>query len=105
MELIGETQAIEINEKGGGQSSTVWVSVEAPHRVVKIVRRDKGVAETISLEEFGVAVNAEAPAADDVVDLSSYEKKAPAKQKGRAGLGPRHQVVSGDARRPWAGRR
>lgn len=75
IDLIGDTQAIAVNEKGNGQSSTVWVSVAAPHHVVKIVKREKGVAETVSLEEFGIEVNAEPPAEDDVVDVSAYLKK------------------------------
>lgn len=74
-ELIGETEAIAISAKGGGQSSTVWVAVTSPHRVVKILSRDRGNPTTISFEEFGVEVNAEAPAEDDVVDLSAYAKK------------------------------
>lgn len=77
VELIGETEAIAVNEKGGGRSSTVWVSVTSPHRVVKVVKRGKGVVETVSFEEFGVDVNADAPAEDDVVDVSAYLQGAP----------------------------
>lgn len=77
VELIGDTEAIEINEKGGGQSSTVWVSVTSPHRVVRIQSRERGVGEAVSFEEFGVEVSAETPAPDDVVDLSAYATRVP----------------------------
>ena len=72
VELIGDTQAVAISERGGGQSSTVWVSVASPHRVVKIVSREAKHPTTVSFEEFGVEVDAEAPAEEDVVDLSAY---------------------------------
>lgn len=77
VQLIGETEAIEINEKGGGQSATVWVAVASPHHVVKVETRERGVEESVSFEEFGIEVDAEAPAADDVVDLSAYVAKLP----------------------------
>ena len=76
VELIGDTEAIAISEKGGGQSSTVWVSVSAPHRVVKLVTRDAGEPTTISFEEFGIEVGSDAPAEEDVVELSAYAPKA-----------------------------
>ncbi len=76
VELIGDTEAISISEKGGGQFSTVWVSVSSPHRVVKIVSKEKRTPTTVSFEEFGVDVDAEAPAEDDVVDLSAYGTNA-----------------------------
>ena len=72
VELIGETEAIAINEKGGGKSSTVWVAVTSPHRVVKVVKRGGGRVEAMSFEEFGIAVDAEPPTEDDVVDVSAY---------------------------------
>lgn len=75
VELVGETEAIAINEKGGGKSSTVWVAVTAPHRVVKVTKRGRGQVETASFEEFGIEVDAEPPAEDDVVDVSAYLKK------------------------------
>lgn len=79
VELIGETRAIAISEKGGGQSSTVWVSVTAPHRVVKLASHEGGSPISISFEEFGVEVDSEAPAEDDVVDLSAYAPKTSGK--------------------------
>lgn len=76
VELIGETEAIAINKKGGGHSSTVWVSVATPHRVVKLASREGGNPTTLSFEDFGVAVDAEAPHEDDVVELTAYAENA-----------------------------
>lgn len=79
VELVGDTEAVAISAKGGGQSSTVWVAVDAPHRVVKIVTREGANPASVSFEEFGVEIGAEAPAPDDVVDLSAYATKTPRK--------------------------
>lgn len=80
VELIGDTEAIAISEKGGGQSSTVWVAVTAPHRVVKLVSREGGTPTSVSFEEFGVEVSSDAPAEEDVVELSAYTREAPGKK-------------------------
>lgn len=73
-ELIGDGEAIPISLKGGGQQSTIWVSLTSPHRVVKIVSDAQPRPMNIAFEEYDGTVDVEAPAADDVVDLSPYEK-------------------------------
>ncbi|PUA82925.1 hypothetical protein [Nocardioides currus] len=72
VELVGDTQAVAVRAKGRGQAATMWVEVEEPHRVVKIISRDHGRPQSISFEEFGTEVTAEAPPADEVLDMTAY---------------------------------
>lgn len=81
VELLGESQTIPVRLKGGGQQSTIWVSVAEPFRVVKIVSRDSMRPVNVTFEEFDVPVDAAAPSEDDVVELGAYDDRARASKK------------------------
>lgn len=50
-------------------ATTAWVAINAPHYIVKVSAEGED-AGSIVFTDFNEPVNAEAPAADDVVDLS-----------------------------------
>ena len=68
VEKVGDLDAIPLSGRDGKKQCTVWVSVDAPHHVVKMTQRKRGDAtEVVYFEEFGVEVDVEAPDKKDVV--------------------------------------
>lgn len=72
VEQVGETDAIAITGRNGKESVTAWVSVEAPHHVLKVApANDTGELEELFLEEFDRLVVADSPPKRDIVDLAA----------------------------------
>lgn len=68
--LVGDADAVPVTGQDGKERVTAWVSVEAPHRVLKMApARDEGRPDALYFEEFGADVVVESPAKKDVVTL------------------------------------
>ena len=54
----------------GKKRTTIWVSVDAPHYVLKTApAKDKGLPDALYFEEFGVKVVVETPADKDILEV------------------------------------
>lgn len=70
VEVIGESDTVAIDGRDGKDRSTLWISVDSPHHVLKVAPTyDTGDAEAIFFEDFGVKVVAETPAKKDIAKL------------------------------------
>lgn len=70
-ELDGEDVVAIDNEDPEDGTSTGYVLVDDPHYLVKIEKTDGASTGTVTFSEFDEEFEVEAPAADDVVDLST----------------------------------
>ena len=65
---VGDADAVPVTGQNGKERVTVWVAVDAPHRVLKLgPAKDTGRRDELYFEEFGVDVEAESPAKKDLV--------------------------------------
>lgn len=65
---IGDADAVPLVGRDGKERITVWVAVEAPHRVLKMAPTDdKGRPDALYFEEFGVKVVAKTPPKKNIV--------------------------------------
>lgn len=72
---VNGVQAVALVAEQGGVTSTLWVSVEAPHRVVQL--RDTGAeAATFTVSDYDEPVSITTPDPDEVYDLAAANKKA-----------------------------
>jgi len=70
VEEIGDADAVALTGQDGKERITAWVSVTAPHRVLKIAPADDGGRpDELYFEEFGVDVVADSPLKKDVITL------------------------------------
>ena len=68
---VGDSGAVPLTGGRGRKRSTIWVSVQAPHYVLKTTpATDNGLPETLYFEEFGAKVIAESPDKKDIVTLT-----------------------------------
>lgn len=67
---VGNVDTVPITGGKGKKRTTIWVSLDAPHYVLKTAPvRDKGLPDALYLEEFGTKVVVESPAKKDVFKL------------------------------------
>ena len=67
---VGDADAVPITGRDGKELVTVWIGVDAPHRVLKIApARDTGREDALYFEEFGLNVVVKTPAKKDIVVL------------------------------------
>ena len=72
VEKIGDADAVPVTGQDGKKRVTVWVAVDAPHRVLKQApARDTGRPDELFFEEFDADVVVESPTKEDVVVLPS----------------------------------
>ena len=72
---VGDADTVPVTGQDGKERVTAWVSVEAPHHVLKMApAKDKGRPDELFFEEFGLDVVAESPAKKDVVVLPQGAK-------------------------------
>jgi hypothetical protein len=65
---VGDADAVPVTGQDGKDRVTAWISVDAPHHVLKMApARDTGRPDALYFEEFGAKVVAESPAKKDVV--------------------------------------
>lgn len=65
---VGEADAVPVTGQDGKDRVTAWISVAAPHLVLKMApAKDTGRPDVLYFEEFGAKVVAESPAKKDVV--------------------------------------
>jgi hypothetical protein len=69
-QLIGGVPALELISDDE-DATTAWVAVDAPHYIVRVTA-DGDDAGSIVFTDFDKPVDAQAPGADDVVDLSKF---------------------------------
>jgi hypothetical protein len=69
-EEIGGVLALELISDDE-DATTAWVAIDAPHYIVKVTAAGED-AGSIVFTDFDKPVDAQAPAADDVVDLSKF---------------------------------
>ncbi|GAA5137246.1 hypothetical protein GCM10023339_77310 [Alloalcanivorax gelatiniphagus] len=67
VEEVGGEDAVPLHGRGKKGRATVWVAVDAPHHVVKMVLRKGGKKQELFLSHFGIGVDAEAPRKKDTV--------------------------------------
>lgn len=67
---VGDKDAVPVTGQEGKEQITAWVSVQSPHRVLKVApAEDPGRPDTLYFEEFGTPVVADSPDKKDVVTL------------------------------------
>ena len=67
---VGSSDAVPLTGGRGKKRTTIWVSVDAPHYVLKTApAEDKGLPDALYFEEFGVKVVVETPADKDILDV------------------------------------
>jgi hypothetical protein len=64
-------RTVEIVSAGDEQSTRIFVATDAPHRILRL-QQTKKKRSSLSLSGFDEPVRVHAPAAADVVDLSSF---------------------------------
>lgn len=70
VEEVGGADAVPITGRDGKEPTTAWVSVKAPHRVLKMAPlRTTGEIEELYFEEFDLDVVARTPPRKDIVGL------------------------------------
>lgn len=70
-EDVDGDEAIAVDNKDSKGTSTGYVLVDDPHYLVKIEKTDGDDAGSVTFSEFDEDVDVEAPAADDIVDLTT----------------------------------
>ena len=64
---VGDSDAVPLTGGRGRKRTTIWVSVDAPHYVLKTApARDQGLPDDLYFEEFGLEVVVETPAKKDI---------------------------------------
>lgn len=67
---VGDADAVPVTGGRGKKRTTLWLSVDAPHYVLKMSpAKDKGYPDALFFEEFGVKVAVETPAAKEIFVL------------------------------------
>lgn len=67
---VGDADAVPITGGKGKKRATIWVSLDAPHYVLKMApAEDKGLPDALYFEEFGAEVVVETPSKEDVLEL------------------------------------
>lgn len=70
VEDVSGTDAVPIHGRDGKDPVTVWIAVEAPHRVVKsALTVDPGLPDAMFFGDFGVDVDAQTPPKKDIVTI------------------------------------
>lgn len=70
VEQVGDADAVPVTGRDGKEQVTAWVSVDAPHRVLKLAPADdEGRPDALYFEEFGQKVVVEPPDKKDIVVL------------------------------------
>jgi hypothetical protein len=67
---VGESDTVPITGGRGRKRSTIWVSLDAPHYVLKMApAKDKGLPDALYFEEFGADVDVETPSKKEILVL------------------------------------
>jgi len=70
VDLAGSSVVPLVSKDGEGQETTAWVSLEAPHYIMQLKSGAAESSGTVTLSDFDIAVDAQAPAKKDYVDLA-----------------------------------
>ena len=64
---VGDSDAVPLTGGKGSKRTTMWVSLDAPHHVLKMApAKDKGLPDALYFEEFGVKVVVETPGKKEI---------------------------------------
>lgn len=67
---VGDSDTVPITGGRGRKRSTIWVSLDAPHYVLKMApAKDKGLPDALFFEEFGADVVIETPSKKEILVL------------------------------------
>ncbi|MCF6377258.1 hypothetical protein L2K70_06555 [Nocardioides KLBMP 9356] len=74
---VGDAEAIPITGGRGRKRTTIWVSLDAPHHVLKMApAQDAGLPDALYFEEFGTKVVVETPSKKEILDLPKGQAPA-----------------------------
>ena len=64
---VGDSDTVPLTGGRGKKRTTIWVSVDAPHHVLKMApAKDKGLPDALYFEEFGLKVVVDTPVKKDI---------------------------------------
>ena len=76
---VAGTEVVPLTSSGDtkGRGITLYVTADAPHRLVRATEKDSGESLSMTLRDYGKAVPKKTPSADDSIDVSDLRGTGP----------------------------